>query len=112
MLQTWIGLVGLIVAIAGLLGTNYWQSRQRGKDRAEDQKATIRANVQQEERISFMKGEIIQLQANAQTQGERESEARAVHAEFTSHMKEDELKFNMIDGKLDKILAAVRGERE
>lgn len=68
----------------------------------------------QTERIDFMKGEIINLQNEAQTPGEREALGEVLEIKFATHERLDDLRFDnlskMIDSKLDKIIAAVSGK--
>ena len=70
------------------------------------------------ERMDYMKGEIINLQENSQTEEERETLALLAHTELKAHESEDFLKFKAIDDrvaamagnldrKLDAILSAV-----
>lgn len=67
----------------------------------------------QNERIDFMKGEIIQLQKQSQTEGEREALALVLDERFKAHEQKDDMRFDSLTMKisiqLEKILAAVNG---
>lgn len=64
------------------------------------------------ERLDYMKGEIIQLQREAQTQEEREALAAVVETRCKAREEKADLRFDtiirLIEQKLDKILVTLK----
>lgn len=97
MLAQWIAIA---LTVAGLTLGLWKQSTSRAAQEA-----------RMDEKLSFMKGEIIMLQNESQSPAERKALSDAVEAQILAHADMDAFQFgalnhavNSMDAKLDKIL--------